>query len=98
MAIDRGNEMMDLRPDSARNDAEAQLIEIPYTTLSPGALRGVLESVVLREGTDYGEREYTLEQKLDELSDRLRRGEVQIVFEVRSQTVDIRPIDRNLNR
>ena len=41
-----------------------QPIVIPHGELSAEALRGVLESFVLREGTDYGEREFSLEQKV----------------------------------
>ncbi|MGH8149337.1 MAG: YheU family protein [Steroidobacteraceae bacterium] len=70
-------------------------MEVPYAMLSPEALRGVLESVVLREGTDYGERERTLEQKVAELLERLRRREGRLVFDSRAQTVDVQPIDRN---
>ena len=32
-------------------------VEVHYTALSPEALRGVIEAFVLREGTDYDERE-----------------------------------------
>jgi len=31
-------------------------VAVPHTGLSAAALRGVIESFVLREGTDYGER------------------------------------------
>ncbi len=41
----------------------AEPVEIPYAALSSEALRGVIEAFVLREGTDYGEREFTLAQK-----------------------------------
>ena len=37
-------------------------VEIPYRELSEVALRGVVESFVLREGTDYGPRDYSLEE------------------------------------
>ncbi|GIT23055.1 MAG: hypothetical protein CM1200mP40_27370 [Gammaproteobacteria bacterium] len=39
-------------------------MEIPYTELSGDALRGVIEEFVSREGTEYGQREYTLEDKI----------------------------------
>ena len=32
-------------------------VEVPPEALSPLALRGAIESFVLREGTDYGERD-----------------------------------------
>ena len=50
-------------------------IVIPHRELSPEALRGVMESFVLREGTDYGEREVSLEQKVAQVLRQLERGE-----------------------
>jgi len=64
-------------------------IVIPHTELSGEALRGVVESFVLREGTDYGEREFSLEQKVAHVLGRLERGEAQILFEPDSETVHI---------
>ena len=62
---------------------------VPHTELSGEALRGVLSSVVLREGTDYGEREFSFEEKVAHLLARLERGDAQIVFDPESQSVDI---------
>ena len=36
---------------------------IPWQDLAPETLENLIESFVLREGTDYGEQERTLEQK-----------------------------------
>ena len=62
---------------------------IPYRDLSETALRGVLESFVLREGTDYGEREVSLDQKVAHVLRQLERGEAQIIFDATLQSVDI---------
>ena len=72
-----------------------QPIVIPHTELSAEALRGVVESFVLREGTDYGEREISLEQKVAQVLRQLERGEARIIFDAELETVDIvvsRPI------
>jgi uncharacterized protein len=66
-----------------------QPVVVPYTELSEEALRGVLESFVLREGTEYGERDVSLEQKVAQVTRQLRRGEAQIVFDPASETIDI---------
>jgi uncharacterized protein YheU (UPF0270 family) len=66
-----------------------QPIVIPYRELSPEALRGVMESFVLREGTDYGEREVSLEQKVAQVLRQLERGEAHITFDATLQSVDI---------
>ena len=68
---------------------EPASVEVPFKALSAEALRGLAESVVLREGTDYGERERSFESKVEELLGRLRRGEARILFDFDSQTVDI---------
>lgn len=68
---------------------EPARVEVPFSDLSPEALRGLVESVVLREGTDYGERERSFDSKVDELLARVRRGEARIVFDFDSQTADI---------
>lgn len=62
---------------------------VPHTELSGEALRGVLSSVVLREGTDYGEREFSFEEKVAHLLAQLERGDAQIVFDPESESVDI---------
>lgn len=64
-------------------------IEIPCGELSAEALRGVIESFVLREGTDYGEREYSLEQKVDQVRAQLVRGQARILFDPESETVTL---------
>ena len=59
------------------------------TELSPEALRAVIESFVLREGTDYGQREFSLEEKVAQVRRQLERGEVRIVFEPQTRSVNI---------
>jgi uncharacterized protein YheU (UPF0270 family) len=62
---------------------------VPHTELDTDTLRRVVESFVLREGTDYGEREVSLEQKLSHVVRQLERGEAQIVFDPNTQSIDI---------
>jgi uncharacterized protein len=62
---------------------------VPHTELSEDALRGVVESFVLREGTEYGEKDFSLDQKLAHVIRQLERGEAQIVFDPGSETIDI---------
>ena len=62
---------------------------IPHGELSPEALLGVIESFVLREGTDYGEREYSLAQKVAQVRAQLERGQARILFDPESNTVTL---------
>jgi uncharacterized protein len=52
----------------------------------------VIEAFVLREGTDYGEREVSFDVKVEQVMRRLERGEARIVFDPNSSTVDILPV------
>ena len=65
-------------------------IQIPYRELSPDALRGVIESFVLREGTDYGAREFSLDEKVAHVMKQLERGEALIEFDPEFETIDIK--------
>lgn len=65
------------------------LIQIAHTQLSPEALRAVLESFVLREGTEYGEREFSLDEKVAQVLRQLERDEARIVFDPQTQSVNI---------
>ena len=64
-------------------------VEIPHRDLSEAALRGVVESFVLREGTDYGQRDYSLAEKIAAVMRQLDRGEAMIVFDPETGTVSI---------
>ena len=64
-------------------------VEIPHRDLSEAALRGVVESFVLREGTDYGQRDYSLEEKIAAVMRQLDHGEATIVFDPETETVSI---------
>lgn len=78
-----------MHPMVPEEDADLTPVAIPHTQLSPEALQGVIDSFVLREGTEYGEREFTLSEKRLHVMHQLERGEAQIMFDPQSQSVDI---------
>ena len=69
--------------------AVSDALEIPTSELSPELLRSIVESVVLREGTDYGVHEYSFDDKVAQLLRQLRLREARILFDPESETVDI---------
>jgi uncharacterized protein YheU (UPF0270 family) len=75
--------------DYYRDQDQQPAVEIPHGELSPEALRGVVESFVLREGTEYGERDVSLDTKVAQVLKQLERGEAQIVFDPNTETVDV---------
>ncbi|HKE93215.1 MAG TPA: YheU family protein [Povalibacter sp.] len=70
-------------------DRPREPVVIPHAELSPDALRGVIESFVLREGTEYGMRDYTLDEKVAHVMRQLERGEARIEFDPLMESVDI---------
>ena len=70
------------------------MVIIPPDALSIDALRGLVEAFVLREGTDYGHLEHSLDAKCRAVVRQLRDGHAEIVFDPVSGTTDIRVITR----
>jgi uncharacterized protein YheU (UPF0270 family) len=67
------------------NERGAALL-IPPEQLSSEALQGVLEAFVVREGTDYGELEWTCAEKIEQVRQQLQRGDVVIVFDLTTES------------
>ena len=65
---------------------------IPWDKLSASALEGIIEEFVLREGTEYGASEFSLDQKKSDITGQLERAEVQITFDLNTKTCSIVPI------
>lgn len=64
-------------------------VAVPHDALSPAALCGLVESFVLREGTDYGEVEFSLADKVAHVMRQLERGEAEVMFDPNTQTASI---------
>lgn len=64
---------------------------VPSSELSAEALYSLVEAFVLREGTDYGEQEFSLEQKVNHVIVQLKTGEAQIEYSELHETVNIIP-------
>ena len=64
-------------------------VVIPYRELSASALRGLIESFVLREGTEYGPKEVALDVKFAQVMRQLEEGTARIVFDPDTESTDI---------
>lgn len=49
--------------------------------LSKDALQGVIEDYITREGTDYGLKDFSLDQKVEQVRGQLSAGRAMIVFD-----------------
>jgi len=70
-------------------DDPVEPVEVPIAALSADALRGVVEAFVLREGTDYGAREFTHEEKVTQLLAALASGEARILYDPATESVTL---------
>lgn len=64
---------------------------IPYTDIAEDTLNNLIEYYVLREGTDYGEQEVALAEKVAAVKRQLKTGEVVIVYSELHETVNLMP-------
>ena len=64
-------------------------VTVPHGELSEEALRGVVESFVLREGTDYGDRDVSHEVKVADVMRQLEQGDARILFDPLDSSVTI---------
>ena len=64
-------------------------MKISQQELSSDALVGVIDAFILREGTDYGRQEYTLEEKRQRVLNSLARGDAEIHFYPENEHIDI---------
>lgn len=69
--------------------APPEPVVVPHTELTSELLRAVVESFVLREGTDYGEHELSLDEKVARVVTQLERGDANIVFDPDTESVAI---------
>jgi len=76
-----------MNPDDPPEHTEP--VEVPWKEISPAALRGVVEAFVLREGTDYGDREFSHEEKVTQLLTALERGEARILYDPATESVTL---------
>lgn len=69
----------------------AIIMIIPWQQLDPDTLTNLIEAFVLREGTDYGEQERSLAQKVADVRRQLERGDVVLVWSELHETINIMP-------
>lgn len=62
---------------------------IPWQDIDAETLENLLESVVLREGTDYGQQELSFDTKVEQLKHRLKTGEAVVVYSELHESVDV---------
>jgi uncharacterized protein YheU (UPF0270 family) len=77
---------------SEPTEEQAALVVVPPSQLAPETLQALIESFVLREGTEYGAHDVPLATKVAQVLRQLQRREAQIVFDPATETIDIRVV------
>ncbi|MDP5055952.1 YheU family protein [Marinomonas hwangdonensis] len=60
---------------------------IPYDSLAPDTLETILDDIVSRDGTDYGDYELSVAQKRQQALQSLKKGEAVLLFDTESETI-----------
>lgn len=67
----------------------SEYIQVPIARLEQQVLQALLEEFASRDGTDYGQRELTLEEKAGNLRRQLEAGDVLLVYHSPSEEWDL---------
>lgn len=62
---------------------------IPYEQLSSDALQGLIEEFITRDGTDYGVEEISLNNKVEQVKQLLKRREVVVAFDFTTESASL---------
>ena len=62
---------------------------IPFDSLDPDTLANVLNDIVSRDGTDYGDYDLSSEQKREQALRALKSGEAVLLFDTESETIQL---------
>jgi uncharacterized protein YheU (UPF0270 family) len=63
---------------------------VPWKEIAPETLENLIKEYVLREGTDYGDVEASLTDKVEQVKLQLKLGKVVIVYSELHESIDIK--------
>lgn len=72
-----------------KNNEISDYTIVPMEKISDSALSGLIDEFILREGTDYGRKEFSLAEKHEQLKKQLVNGSIIIVFDLDEETASI---------
>ena len=68
-------------------------MEIPHNQVPEQTLLAIIEEFISREGTDYGHREYTLDEKVEKVKSQLLNGEIKLLFDSETSSCNLVTVD-----
>jgi hypothetical protein len=70
-------------------------MEIPYDRLQADTLRRLVEEFVTRDGTDNGEANYSLDDRVAAVMRQLKRGEAAVDFDPETQSCNVVRVEKS---
>ena len=67
----------------------ASFVRVPVDRVAGDTLDALLEEYASRDGTDYGERETPLAERVYQLRDQLARGDSALLYDLDSENFDL---------
>jgi len=67
---------------------------IPFNELNSETLFSIIKEFVLREGTEYGAEDVSIEEKVEQVRQQLALGSAVLVYSELHETVNIIPADQ----
>jgi len=75
--------------DKIKVEQQEEGVDVPYQQIDPETLRSMIQEFVSRDGADWGDAGCTLDDKVAQVLRQLLHKQVKVVFDLRSQTVNI---------
>lgn len=67
---------------------------VPYKDINIDTLNAIIKEFVLREGTEYGAEDISIDEKLEQVHQQLQCGSAVLVYSELHETVNIIPADQ----
>ncbi|WP_025565471.1 YheU family protein [Psychromonas sp. SP041] len=64
-------------------------MKIPYQQLDETTLNNLIEQYILREGTDYGEVEFSLQEKTEQITQQIKNEDIYILYSELNESVTL---------
>lgn len=78
-----------LKGDASGHPEEG--VEVPYKQIASDTLRRMIQEFVSRDGADWAEAGCTLEDKVEQVLQQLKKKQVKVVFDLKTQTANLVP-------
>ena len=70
-------------------DSHEEGVEVPYEQLEPETLQNLIQEFVTRDGSDWGDVDGALEDKVGQVMQQLRNRKAKVVFDLKWETANI---------